>query len=68
MSTIYKIGCRKCSVNLWIGQGGHIYTAKKYIKALTKFLFEHLGHSLEFNNDEYWFELEMSNPHWKEIE
>ena len=59
MSDTFSIGCKDCREHLWIGQGSqdypggtiqhlHLYTANKYIKALTDFFKTHHGHSLEF--------------------
>jgi hypothetical protein len=68
MSVTYHIGCEKCKVHLWIGQGSHIYFGEKEtMEALRKFLFEHVGHELSFNptdfgyydDDEVWKEIDV---------
>lgn len=74
MSRTYDIACKDCNVGLWIGQGWeprpgeedkrHLYTTEKASKALRDFLFEHLGHHLEFNDDEI---LEGASIDYKEI-
>jgi len=57
---------------MWIGQGwsidnGHLYT--KYAKNIYRFLFEHKGHSLIFDNncDSPFVEDDDSKNLWKEI-
>lgn len=58
MSRTYSIGCKDCLESLWIGQGWpetrgvYIYKKENHIKALEKFLFDHEGHSLVFEDDE----------------
>lgn len=48
MSVTYHIVCTACKEKLWVGQGGHIYKGKEYIKALEEFLYKHLEHNLMF--------------------
>lgn len=38
MSVTKHIVCTTCKRYIWIGQGGHIYTADDYIERLTEFL------------------------------
>jgi hypothetical protein len=54
MSHTYSIACKDCKKHLWIAQGwgrndGHLYT--KYRKEIYKFLFDHKGHNLLFDNN-----------------
>lgn len=56
MSQTYSIGCRQCRKHLWIAQSSQgnpsLYTGEPHTMAALKvFLFEHLGHSLEFNEN-----------------
>lgn len=57
MSRTYEIGCEKCRVCLWIGQGRllekfGIYTAPKKASLFSKFLREHIDHPLKFFDTE----------------
>ena len=56
MSRTYEIACHDCKTALWIGQGWtpgtHLYATPEHLKLLHDFLFAHIGHRLEFNNDE----------------
>jgi hypothetical protein len=56
MSTTYSIACRDCKKHLWIAQGrkdgsGHLYSGAEAIGGLYKFLREHQGHSLIFDEN-----------------
>lgn len=58
MSRTYDIVCRDCEAKLWIGQGWppervYLYTAAEpHITDLTRFLFKHERHRLEFLDSE----------------
>lgn len=49
MSTDYALGCRKCKVRFWIGQGFRLYDSETDIKRLAEFLHKHRGHPLLFD-------------------
>ena len=52
MSITYHLCCKDCGYHLWIGQGDYIYTGQQSIMDdLTRFLYAHLGHALEFMGD-----------------
>jgi hypothetical protein len=48
MSTTTNIACHDCKKMVWVGQSDYLYTSPARISELTKFLFEHKGHALEF--------------------
>ena len=63
MSRTFSLGCHKCEVEIWIGQGNdgrsqnkpdyrYIYTSDSHLTSLRDFLYEHLGHPIEFYDDE----------------
>lgn len=53
MSVCYNINCHKCKTYLWIGQGGATFYSgeKETMGKLGRFLFEHQGHNLSFDDD-----------------
>jgi len=52
MSVTFNIGCQQCHTSVWIGQGDYIYTGEEEtMAALQKFLFNHRGHDLIFDQD-----------------
>ena len=54
MSVCYHLNCHDCMEYIWVAQGGSsfYYGDKKVMEDLGKFLFEHQGHSLSFNDDD----------------
>jgi hypothetical protein len=63
MSETYDIACHDCGIVLWIGQAptsseterGRIYYGSGDSKGLlSKFLYEHIGHRLEFNMSQHF--------------
>lgn len=64
MSVTTSIGCKKCKVSLWIGQGYIIYTGEpSTMEALRHFLYEHINHHLVFYNEN---EINDFNESWNE--
>jgi hypothetical protein len=54
MSRTFSIACMQCRVHLWIAQstcGGSLYHTPENIEALRKFLFDHVGHPLKFDDN-----------------
>ncbi len=57
MSITLDLGCKDCKISLWIGQGwpkekSYIYSGEEdTMKALGKFLVEHMGHNLIFDTE-----------------
>ena len=60
MSVTYNINCHNCETSLWIAQGGSAFYSgeKETMDALGRFLFEHQGHKLSFDDDNKfdWYE------------
>jgi hypothetical protein len=60
MAKTYDIACRQCEVKLWIGQRVlsdatpkmRLYSGQDALARLTAFLIAHIGHHLEFCDDE----------------
>jgi hypothetical protein len=59
MSRTYEFYCKDCNVNLWIGQshtnrdtGWYIYQTLENTNKQERFLMEHRGHSLIFEDSE----------------
>jgi hypothetical protein len=50
VSTTYDILCHDCKVHLWIGQARRLYSTPEHVEKLGAFLFQHIGHKLEFRD------------------
>ena len=58
MSQTFSIACQDCRQHLWIAQGsytdktiGYLYMTKNYRKPFYKFLRDHQGHNLIFDEN-----------------
>ncbi len=53
MSVCYQVNCHDCEETIWVAQGGSCFYSgdPETMKALGRFLYEHEGHRLSFNDD-----------------
>ena len=61
MGMTFEVACIDCKKALWVGQDSagslpYLYKDDKNITALEKFLFNHRGHKLVFEESNYIFD------------